>query len=42
MGSNGEDYFHNYQLYYTYRFYTMFEWSYCGQGKIKENFLGLF
>ena len=38
MGSNGEDIFHDYRLYYTCLFYTMFEWSYCSQGKNQGKF----
>ena len=38
MGSNGEDFFHDYRLYYTYLLYAMFEWSYCGQGQNQRKF----
>ena len=38
MGSNGEGFFHDYRLYYTYLFYAMFEWSYCGQGQNQRKF----
>ena len=41
MGSNGKDFFLDYRLYYTYLFYTMFEWSYCGQGKNQGKFSSL-
>ena len=36
MGSNGKDFFYDYGLYYTYLFYTIFEWSYCGQKKSRK------
>ena len=38
MGSNGEDFFHEHRLYYTYLLYTMFEWSYWGLGKNQGKF----
>ena len=41
MGSNGKNFFHDYCLYYTCHFYTMFEWSYCGQEKNQGKYSSL-
>ena len=41
MGSTGEAFFHEYRSYYIYLFYTMFEWSYCGQVKNQGKFSSL-